>query len=698
MNLILRPIVTLVAVALYSAGSGWARGGEQSSLSLPWPSLPKDEIRRSLQPGAGFSFTYDGKPVGPSDWTGWDVEQQELTTTLRHPSGLTVVRTARVWSDFDATEYTVVFRNDGKTDLPALSDINAIDVDFARPVGAADTVVSSAGASRSRQDPFPPKSDECFTITRTTLDEHTPSLSFAGDRGKPTRTSLPFFYVQNQAQTAGLFVGMGWAGQARTTFSADPGNRRLRINGGIEGLSIRLKPGEQISGPVILLGGWQGAMEAGTNRLRRLLGEHYIPGLGGKKLVPPTLYTTWFQIGSELDEKLTEILIDRAAEMGQEVFLIDASWYHGTPTAPFSRMDLTWPAISHSLGNWEDGHEAKRFPRGLRYLADRVRSRGMKFGLWFEPERAGKESRLAREHPEWMSAIPESKWLAVDLGRPEAQEYFCRVIDKYITELDIGYIRYDMNHLDLLAHWKTRDTPGRIGLAQIRHIEGLHRVEEYLLKKHPDVILENCASGGERVELTSLARRHTMWVSDAIDTKVVRYMLEGLNQFVPGNGQLDCLSIPVNEVRKPDFVLTDYAAQVGFGGAFGLSGRIHEWSPATRQTVRKNVDIFKQLRQYLGEDFYLLVPQIASEKTWAGWQFHDPRTQEGFIQFFRVQSPEPRRQFAFKGVDPAKTYALWDPYTNERFEMSGKKMLSDGLQVDLPELSSKVLLYKPAKG
>ena len=75
-----------------------------------------------------------------------------------------------------------------------------------------------------------------------------------------------------------------------------------------------------------------------------------------------------------------------------------------------------------------------------------------------------------------------------------------------------------------------------------------------------------------------------------------------------------------------------------------------------------------------------------------------PNTQEGFIQVFRVQSPDQQHQFVFKGIEPAKTYALWNPYTNERFEMSGQKMLSDGLQVNLPELSSKILIYKPTKG
>ncbi len=689
------PRLATLVCALGSAAWGWAQNVstvDRSSLGLPWPSDPGNEMRQSLLPGAGFSFTYDGKPAGPADWTGWKLEQQGATLTLRHPSGLTVVRTARAFAESGAVEYTVVFRNDGQADLPPLTNVRTIDVSFNRPTVAVDVLTRCGGGEADRQ--FPPGPDFDFTLTRTPLEGPTRSVSLRADRGRPSRLALPFFYLQNQAQDAGLFVGLGWSGQWRATISADPASHRLRIEGGIADLDLRLKPGEQISGPTILLGGWRGALDAGVNRLRRLIRDRYSPGLDGQRLVPPVMYTTWFQVGAELDEKLAATLIDRAAEMGQEIFEIDAGWYNGTPSAPYERMDITWKAISESLGNWDEGADAKRFPSGLKVLAERVRTRGMQFGLWFEPERAGPESRLAREHPDWVMTIPGRRWVAVNLGIPAVQEYFCKLLDRYIEELGIRYIRWDMNNHDLLPYWQTKDAPGRQGITQIRYLEGLHRIEEHVVARHPGVILENCAGGGLRIDLTSLARRHTIWVSDAIHTQVVRYHLEGLNQFIPGSGQVVSLSIPADEARKAEFVLPDYNCQVCFGGAFGLSGRLHEWSPATRQTARRNVDAYKRLRGFLAEDFYLLVPQPRTDQTWAGWQFHNPKTQEGFIQAFRVHSPDQRQSLVPKGLDRARTYRFNDPYTDNHFEISGAKLLSDGLAFDLPEMSSRVLLYK----
>jgi alpha-galactosidase len=684
-----------VAAVCWAAGSRAGDAVDRAGLAGQWQIKAGNELRDSLLPGLGFSFTYGGKPTGPANWTGWEVRQQGPATTLRHASGLTISREARVFAQYGAVEYTLVFRNDSQTELPALTGVKSIDVSFSRLAGAVDTVTSCGGGEADRN--FPPGPTCDFTLTRTALEGQTQSVSLSADRGRSSRLALPFFYLQNQAQDAGLFVGLGWSGQWRAAISADRGRHALRIEGGIADLDVRLKPDERISGPTILLGCWRGALDTGVNTLRRLIRDHYSPTIDGRRLVPPIMYTTWFQIGAELDEKLAGELIDRAAEMGQEIFEVDASWYNGTPTAPYERMDITWPAISESLGNWDEGADVKRFPSGLKALADRVRARRMQFGLWFEPERAGPESRLAREHPDWVMTIPGRRWVAVDLGNPAAQEYFCKLLDRYIDELGIRYIRWDMNNHDLLPYWQTKDSIGRQGITQIRYLEGLHRIEEHILGVHPGVILENCAGGGLRIDLASLARRHTIWISDAINTQVVRYHMEGLNQFIPGSGQIVSLSIPAAEARKPEFVLADYNCQVCFGGAFGLSGRLHEWSTATRQTVRRHVDVYRKLRRFLDQDFYPLIPQPHTMETWTGWQFHEPQNQEGFLQAFRLNAAEHHRTFMLHGLNPEQSYQFTDPYTQESFVMAGTKLAREGIEFNLPPMSSRVLLYQSAR-
>jgi len=150
-------VIQTLALVVCSATGSWAQGdlkSEPSSLGQLWRSTPGNEIRQSLHAGVGFSFSYDGKVMGPTDWTGWEVRQAGLTTTLRHPSGLKVVRTARVWSDFDAIEYTVVFSKEGKVELPALSEINAVDVRFNRPARGARYGKKQCGRLPKPEGPF----------------------------------------------------------------------------------------------------------------------------------------------------------------------------------------------------------------------------------------------------------------------------------------------------------------------------------------------------------------------------------------------------------------------------------------------------------------------------------------------------------------------------------------------------------------
>jgi len=283
----------------------------------------------------------------------------------------------------------------------------------------------------------------------------------------------------------------------------------------------------------------------------------------------------------------------------------------------------------------------------------------------------------------------------VDFGRPEVQDYFCRILDRYIKDLGLRYIRWDQNTHDLGAYWAARDAPDRQGISQIRHIEGIHRVEDYVRKNHPGVILESCAGGGLRIDLATLQRRHTIWISDqTMDPQIVRFHLEGLNQFIPGSGQAVAFAPRTDTYRKPGSVFPDIAYQCAFGGAFGSAGRLHEWPQAMRDQARKHQDVFKEIRRFLSEDYYPLVPQPRTLESWSGWQFHDPKASQGFLQVFRIRSPEQAKALVLQGLDPNSEYEFTDPYTGNSLSGSGARLISEGLKFDLPPMSSRVLTYR----
>ena len=649
----------------------------------------------ALDSGMGFSFGYDGKRVGPRNDAVRQMTGEMATSggsmTWRHPSGLVIQRQARSFPEFDAVEFTLTFKNESTVELPALSEVNAVDLSFRGDVAQGVLVVSSGGGGADAT--FPPKD---FALLRTPLGRAgaTNQLTLFSDSGRPSKVNLPFLLVHNEAKAAGIFVGVGWTGNWAVHVRTDARDARLQIQGGMPNLHVRLRPGEVISSPRILIGNYRGDVADGANALRRLIRDRYAPSVNGERLVAPVLYTTWFDIGAELDEKLCRTLVERAAEIGMEVFLLDAGWYKGTPACSYSDMRNTWNAISSSLGNWEQGEERSRFPSGLKSLAQEVRSKGMQFGLWFEAERAGPESLLAKEHPDWLAFVPKRKWALVDFGKPEVQEYFCRILDRYIQELDLRYIRWDCNTEDFSAYWTLRDTPDRKGISEIRHLEGLHRVEDHVRQRHPGVIFESCAGGGHRIDLATLERRHTIWISDqTMDASLVRFHLEGLNSFIPGSGQGVAFAPRPNTYRQPGFVFPELAWQSCFGGAFGAAGRLHEWPATMREQARKHYAVFKQLRRFLSEDYYLLLPQARTPESWSAWQFHDAQAQAGFVQAFRLRSAEPARKLVLRGLEPTSRYEFTDPYTGKRFEASGAKLVLEGLEFSLSPMTSRVLLY-----
>jgi len=115
-----------------------------------------------------------------------------------------------------------------------------------------------------------------------------------------------------------------------------------------------------------------------------------------------------------------------------------------------------------------------------------------------------------------------------------------------------------------------------------------------------------------------------------------------------------------------------------------------------KDQVCQHVDVFKRIRKYLCEDYYLLLPQARTLESWSAWRFHDPTTGEGFVQAFRVRSPEQTRSVILKGIDPKSRYQFSDPYSGETFEVHGAELTSGGLSLDLPPLSSRVLVYAVA--
>ena len=659
---------------------------KEGDFATVWPSA-SHLFRANLLAGPGFSFRQHGtKAIANSVERGTDAGTDYAK--FRYESGIEVTRSAVELPAENAVEYTLKLRNGGNQPSAPVHDVNALDIAFATSTISNSYVLSSGGGIVDGT--YPP---EAFAIRKHLFDPTLPSwggVTLTTEGGRSSNRDLPFFLIHNDEARSGVFVAIGWTGQWKSEIFAvyssdgDDSSSGLILQGGIPDIHLALDPGEEISGPRILIGSYQGTLQDGSNKLRRIIRTHYTPKIGTADFGVIATYDSWWNIVEHYDEALLRPIAVAAAALGQEYFLLDAAWYVGSDTRE---------GFSGGVGNWETVDE-KKFPQGLESFADYVRLQNLKFGLWFEPERVHRNSALAKQNPDWIlwgDPAWESNYGLLDYGRPEVRQWVQKMMDHYIRSCQIKYIRHDFN-IDPLPYWNEGEMSNRRGLRQIRHIEGFYSVIDWIREHHPDTVLECCASGGRRIDLETARRFHTQWISDdTIDPVVDRFHLQGINHFLPASYAYVQYTLPTPDQK--DFHPKDIDHLSLFAGGMGLGGRIDLWSEEQKRRFRRIEEVHKKLRPFLMEDYYLLIHQPSDLKDWSGWQFHNPSTDSGFAQVFRDNSADEARPVSLRGLTPQKSYRFWDPLGDRSFTMTGQEAMN-GIKFALPTMSSQILAYE----
>ena len=332
---------------------------------------------------------------------------------------------------------------------------------------------------------------------------------------------LPLFLVSPGPDSSrpGLFFGMEWSTFWTARVFYDGSHTDLRIEFGPTIHDLVLEPGESLDLPVVHMGFFDHGLELGSNAVRRYIQERLTPHYRGKAMVPAVAYTLWPGMSVTYSEEELRRHATAAADLGVEMFCVDADWYTG--------------GHSRGRGNWEVDPE--KFPNGLEPFAEFVRSKGMGLGLYFEAV-AFSNSKLAREHPEHFYRLPEGFFpLKYNFSSPEACDHWIDLISGFVERYDLRFIRADF-YTDPMRgnesfHWEMVEEKGRTRFA---HVEGLYRVWETLTRRHPRLMLELNAGGGNAIDLGSLRRHHCAWLNDISgDPHSCRMMQLGAGTFLP---------------------------------------------------------------------------------------------------------------------------------------------------------------------
>lgn len=581
--------------------------------------------------------------------------QIEETTWLEPGGGLAATWRVEHIGDQNAVEYRWIFENKGNVPTKAVVDVAAIDL-----------IISNANQMELTTSTGGLPGASGFVTSKKSLAN---PFTLSADTGLSSNKDLPLWVIHDAATNSGKYMGVGWSGQWQADFRPITGQNASRLTAGMSNFNIALPVGERIVSTSVLVGDYQGNSQAGTNALRRVINNDYVPKLGDNKLAPPVSWNSWFTFNNNISDTMLRQQVDAVAGLGVEYFCIDAGWFTG--------------GFDAGLGNWTV--DPVKFPQGLQPIGEYVAQNGMKLGLWFEPGRAMPGTRLATEHPEWVYRNQ------VKLEIPEARDWLFDEMCKSIDEGNVAWIRYDMNQgyfqPDPLTAWNERDTPETQGLTQIRYLEGEYELLDRLRAKYPDMVIESCASGGRRIDLETISRAHTFWKSDETNNLVIARSQEtGGNTFLPG-GLLNT-NLP-GASNASTFDLHSL-----FAGPLGFATNWTTLDASGRERVAQAISEYKQVRHLLNKDYYPLFPQTTDTQEWVGWEFYDPAAKEGYFTVLRpVESPMESFAIRLSGVEMGEMYVLSSLDGSYTQNVAGSELLA-GLVMSLEPGGSEVLRFQ----
>lgn len=532
-----------------------------------------------------------------------------------------------------------------------------------------------------------------WRIKRTELPDWA-ALVLEGDKGRSSNKDLPIFILSDDLDEGGLAFVVGYSGHVVTTILRDDDYRSVLVTCSVRGLQLRLPPGESVRLGSVLVVPYEGDLDAGRNLLRRTLRDHVCPPAPGGRVRPEVAYAHWFGIQHDFTADSLRREADAMAALGAECFEADAGIF-----APGTHVD-------YGAGNWGVEDRVK-FPQGLEAFADAVRGRGLRFGLWCEPETVEAGTKIDREHPAWLfkAPAPHDQRHLFDFSNPAAAACMTKVIGDMMEKYGVQWSRVDSN-LDPDEYWATIADPAERGFRELKHWEGWYRFLDDLMARFPDLHIEGCSSGGRRIDLEMLKRSHSLWISDnTMYAATVHQQIGGANHWLPAH-LLNMQAVkyplfpakvrPYAEVGEETF--SDFWLMSLMGGLFGLGGPHTAYPDAVNAKFQRFIARYKEVRHLLNGDFYPLLAQPQSMSDWDAWQFHDPSSDAGFILVFRMRGGTSETRIQPRALAAGQLYAFREWPSGAFVTKDGGAVRTEGLHVALPTYDAATMFeYRPAE-
>jgi alpha-galactosidase len=358
------------------------------------------------------------------------------------------------------------------------------------------------------------------------------------------------------------------------------------------------------------------------------------------------LVNNWEATFFKFNQRSLLRLARRASRLGVELFVLDDGWFG-------KRND------DHAgLGDYSVNK--KKLPRGLKFFAERIKKKGMLCGLWFEPEMENEDSDLFRAHPEYAVCTPGKNpalgrnQLVLDLCNPEVRDYIVNSVGRILDEADISYVKWDMNRHISDAYSPLLENQGEFFH---RYIMGLYDVLERIFRPRPHILLESCASGGNRFDLGMLCYSPQVWASDDTDPIERLEIQGGLSYLYPLSTMGAHVSEAPHQQTLRDTPLTT-RFNVSCFGCLGYELDLKYLTLVERKEIKEQIAFYKEHRKTFQYGTFSRLQAQKSNKV--HWQCASVEGSEAVAGFFQAQAnaSEGYDFLPLAGFDPNSRYSV----------------------------------------
>ncbi len=609
-----------------------------------------------------FTFKVDGEEFNPDEWEKSIVEapeadapytggQTKYLVFLNEERGLEVTVEATVFENNATCQWAVYIENTSENNSGVISDFYALDSSFS--TGEAE-LYYSIGSDTSASD---------FSLIKKNLSSA--QKEFSANNGKPTEAFLPYFNINGDS--IGMILGIGWTGQWAASLSETEGKTDISVKQ--EFFNAYLLPGEKVRSPLVSLSFYENDNPLkGFNLFRSWVVDCVYP-----ESVTKDYYTVMEIAGPSSTRTSDEIIeiLDGTSESTYaqtDAFWMDAGWYS---------YNNGW---YDGVGNWTP--DTSRYDNGIAELSGYAAKKGLGHVLWYEPERVYPGTnfhKVGSENEQWLIYVGEENYMW-NLANEQAFEYYSEYLLNSLKENGVTIYRQDFNFAPL-EYWQKADAEyygGRTGICENHYVTNLYRYLDYICENIDGLIIDNCASGGKRLDLEMTYRSIPFWRSDYNCSvhydlfEATQSQTYGISFWLPISGSaLNMESEYSSRSAVMPLILMDFFANtVPF------------------------FDLYQENRAFMTGNYYPLDFGSFDKDKMLAMQFSSDDSSAGTVLIYkRANVNDSKYTVKLNGLAAQLTYDVYDIDNPETvYSMTGEELMSEGITINLPDGEKAIFL------